>query len=63
MCCIVASLLQVLLDPYWRSLRGFQTLVQKEWVALGHPFCTRLAHVLSVESKQVTQLTVYSEMR
>lgn len=59
MCCIVASLLQVLLDPHWRSLRGFQTLIQKEWVALGHPFCTRLAHVFSVESKQSPEFLAF----
>lgn len=59
MCCIVASLVQVLLDPYWRSLRGFQTLIQKEWVVLGHPFCTRLAHVFSAESEQVNYRTCF----
>ncbi|PSN49432.1 Myotubularin-related protein 10-B [Blattella germanica] len=31
MCCVVASLVQILLDPHWRSLCGFQTLIQKEW--------------------------------
>jgi len=59
MCCIVASLVQVLLDPHWRSLRGFQTLIQKEWVVLGHPFCTRLAHVFTAESEQVNCGTTY----
>jgi myotubularin-related protein 10/11/12 len=59
MCCIVASLVQVILDPYWRSLRGFQTLIQKEWVVLGHPFCTRLAHVFTMESEQVKYKTCY----
>jgi myotubularin-related protein 10/11/12 len=38
MCCIISSLIQLLLDPYWRTIIGFQTLIQKEWVALGHPF-------------------------
>jgi len=59
MCCIVASLVQVLLDPHWRSLRGFQTLIQKEWVVLGHPFCTRLAHVLTTESEQSPEFLVF----
>ncbi|XP_063237676.1 myotubularin-related protein 10-B [Bacillus rossius redtenbacheri] len=45
MCCTVASLVQLLLDPLCRTLAGFQALVQKEWVALGHPFCTRLGHI------------------
>lgn len=45
MCCVVSSLTQILLDPYCRTINGFQSLIQKEWVALGHPFCDRLGHV------------------
>ena len=43
--CIVSSLVQIILDPHCRTINGFQSLIQKEWVALGHPFCDRLAHV------------------
>lgn len=28
-------------DPHYRSISGFESLVQKEWVALGHSFTTR----------------------
>uniref|UniRef100_A0A1B6FET7 Myotubularin phosphatase domain-containing protein n=1 Tax=Cuerna arida TaxID=1464854 RepID=A0A1B6FET7_9HEMI len=52
MCCVVASLSQLLIDPYFRSIVGFQSLVQKEWVALGHPFCTRLGHVYNIETQE-----------
>lgn len=45
LCCVVSSLTLLLLDPYFRTLDGFQTLIQKEWVVMGHPFCTRLSHV------------------
>lgn len=38
---VVSSLTQLLLDPHCRTLPGFQSLVQKEWLALGHPFCDR----------------------
>lgn len=38
MCCVISSLIQIILDPHYRTLIGFQTLIQKEWVALGHPF-------------------------
>lgn len=42
MCCLISSLMQVLLDPYARTINGFQSLIQKEWVSLGHPFCDRM---------------------
>lgn len=38
MCCVISSLTQILLDPYFRTTVGFESLIQKEWVALGHPF-------------------------
>ncbi|NXI64591.1 MTRAB protein, partial [Anseranas semipalmata] len=40
--CLVASLVQLLADPHARTLPGFQSLVQREWVAAGHPFPRRL---------------------
>nr|XP_033780506.1 myotubularin-related protein 11 [Geotrypetes seraphini]XP_033780508.1 myotubularin-related protein 11 [Geotrypetes seraphini] len=40
--CLVASLVQVMLDPHSRTFSGFQSLVQKEWVAAGHPFQQRI---------------------
>lgn len=56
MCAVVASLAQLLIDPYFRSLNGFQSLIQKEWVAMGHPFCTRLSHVYNIETQEVSLL-------
>lgn len=45
--CVVSSLTQIILDPFFRTKYGFQSLVQKEWVVLGHPFANRLGHILS----------------
>nr|XP_033775419.1 myotubularin-related protein 10 isoform X2 [Geotrypetes seraphini] len=43
--CIVASLIQVMQDPYFRTITGFQSLIQKEWVMAGHPFLDRCNHL------------------
>ncbi|NWU73597.1 MTMRC protein, partial [Pterocles burchelli] len=40
--CLLAALVQLLGDPHSRTLPGFQSLVQREWVAAGHPFPRRL---------------------
>ncbi|XP_068141283.1 LOW QUALITY PROTEIN: myotubularin-related protein 10-B [Drosophila tropicalis] len=45
LCCVISSLTQLQLDPYFRSIDGFQSLIQKEWIALEHPFQRRLGHV------------------
>ncbi|XP_066252521.1 myotubularin-related protein 10-A [Euwallacea similis] len=50
--CVVASLTQIIVDPYFRTKFGFQSLVQKDWVAMGHPFANRLGHILSKEIEQ-----------
>lgn len=43
--CVVSSLVQLMLDPHYRSLVGFQSLVQKEWVMAGHRFLDRCNHL------------------
>lgn len=53
--CVISSLTQLLVDVHFRSILGFQTLLQKEWVAMGHPFCSRLGHILNSEIQQVTK--------
>ncbi|XP_078141559.1 myotubularin-related protein 12 [Centroberyx gerrardi] len=41
LCCVISSLAQLMLDSFYRTLPGFQSLVQKEWVAGGHSFLDR----------------------
>jgi len=40
----VCALASLMLDPYFRTFRGFQVLVEKEWCGFGHPFQLRCAH-------------------
>jgi len=42
-----------MIDSHFRSIVGLQTLIQKEWVAMGHQFCTRLGHINSTDSVKV----------
>ncbi|EGV94784.1 Myotubularin-related protein 11 [Cricetulus griseus] len=53
---LLSSLVQLLLAPEARTLFGFQSLVQREWVAAGHPFLTRLGETGAGEEAPVFPL-------
>ena len=50
---MVSCLAQLLLDPQTRTRAGFERLVQREWVLLGHPFQERIGLVQAPEGKKV----------
>jgi myotubularin len=41
----VCSLIQIIIDPYYRTYKGFMVLVEKDWVAYGHQFKTRQGYL------------------
>lgn len=43
----MVSLAELMLDPYYRTLRGFQTLIEKDWCSFGHQFASRCGHARS----------------
>ncbi|XP_069758453.1 myotubularin-related protein 10 isoform X2 [Narcine bancroftii] len=50
--CVVASVMQLMLDPHFRTTRGFQSLIQKEWVAAGYRFLDRCNHLHQSEKNE-----------
>jgi hypothetical protein len=41
----LVSIAELCLDPFYRTYRGFQILIEKEWVAFGHKFADRCGHI------------------
>nr|KAF6441548.1 myotubularin related protein 12 [Rousettus aegyptiacus] len=52
LCCLISSLVQVMMDPHCRTRVGFQSLVQKEWIMGGHCFLDRCNHLRQSDKEE-----------
>lgn len=43
----ITSITQILVDPYYRTFKGFKSIIEKEWLCFGHKFDDRCGRGVS----------------
>ncbi len=43
----ILALSKLLLDPYYRTISGFRTLIEIDWIQFGHKFAQRNGHIVN----------------
>ncbi|VDK23108.1 unnamed protein product [Taenia asiatica] len=52
----VCALAQLLIDPFYRTLEGFQALVEKDWLCFGHKFGDRCGQTQAVDAREISPI-------
>lgn len=45
----IISLVQICIDPYFRTFQGFMVLIEKDWISFGHKFRERSNHLSAID--------------
>uniref|UniRef100_A0A5S6QA73 Tyrosine-protein kinase n=1 Tax=Trichuris muris TaxID=70415 RepID=A0A5S6QA73_TRIMR len=56
--CVISSLSQLCMDPFSRTIDGFDMLIRKDWFAFGHPFALTL-HCLAQGSRREDEMAPF----